>query len=90
MRLAYRDKHDAGSDRVVWPFALVYFEEARVLAAWCESRADFRNFRADRIVRMELLDEAAPRAPAAMLAEWRRRLRDSGRTILPETDSAPF
>ena len=90
MRLAYRDKHEVSSERVVWPFALVYFEEARVLAAWCEQRADFRNFRADRIVRMELLDETAPRSPVALLSEWRRALHASGRTILPETDSALF
>jgi predicted DNA-binding transcriptional regulator YafY len=90
MRLVYRDKHRADSERVIWPFALVYFDEARVLAAWCELRADFRNFRADRIVRMELLDEPAPRSPAAMLDEWRRALRDDGRTILPEPDSTPF
>jgi len=90
MRLVYRDKHDATSERVVWPFALVYFDEARVLAAWCELREGFRNFRADRIAGMELLDAAAPRSPAAMLNEWRRTLRDSGRTILPEPGSAPF
>jgi predicted DNA-binding transcriptional regulator YafY len=90
LRLAYRDKHDAASERVVWPFALVYFEEARVLAAWCESRADFRNFRADRIERMELLDDHAPRSPQALLDSWRRALQASGRTILPEPDSALF
>ena len=90
MRLLYRDKHDASSERVVWPFALVYFEEARVLAGWCELRADFRNFRADRIARIELLDEFAPRSPAAMLSDWRRALQASGRTILPEPVSAPF
>lgn len=90
MRLLYRDKHDASSERVVWPFALVYFEEARVLAAWCELRGDFRNFRADRIERIELLDEFAPRSPTAMLNDWRGALQASGRTILPEPDSAPF
>ena len=90
MRLLYRDKHDASSERVIWPFALVYFEQARVLAGWCELRDDFRNFRADRIARIELLDEFAPRSPAAMLNDWRRALQASGRTILPEPDSAPF
>ena len=90
MRLLYRDKQDASSERVVWPFALVYFEEARVLAGWCELRADFRNFRADRIARIELLDESAPRSPEALLDEWRRTLQASGRTILPETGSALF
>ncbi len=90
IRLAYRDKQEAASERVVWPFALVYFDEARVLAAWCELRADFRHFRADRIVGMALLDEAAPRSAGAMLDEWRRTLREGDRTILPESDSAPF
>jgi len=90
LRLTYRDKHEEGTERVVWPFALVYFEEARVLAAWCELRSDFRNFRADRIARIELLDETAPRSPVAMLSEWRRGLQRGGRTILPETDSTPF
>lgn len=90
MRLQYRDKQDASSERVVWPFALVYFEESRVLAAWCELRADFRNFRADRIARIELLDEFAPRPPQAMLDDWRRALQATGRTILPEPGSAPF
>jgi predicted DNA-binding transcriptional regulator YafY len=90
MRLSYRDKDGTVSERVIWPFALVYFDEARVLAGWCELRADIRHFRADRIIRMELLDEAAPRAPSALLDEWRKKLRESGRTILPETDSGLF
>jgi predicted DNA-binding transcriptional regulator YafY len=90
IRLTYRDRQEAGSERVVWPFALVYFEDARVLAAWCELRADFRNFRADRIARVELLDDVAPTSPEVLLGRWRRSLRDSGRTILPESDAAPF
>lgn len=88
--LDYRDKQDVISHRVVRPFALVYFEEARVLAAWCELRGDFRNFRVDRISVLELLDEHAPRSPQAMLSDWRRALRASGRTILTESDSGPF
>ena len=88
--LAYRDKQDVISHRVIWPFALVYFEEARVLAAWCELRGDFRNFRADRISLLELLDEHAPRSPQVMLSDWRRALRASGRTILTESDSGPL
>ena len=88
--LDYRDKQDVISHRVIWPFALVYFEEARVLAAWCELRGDFRNFRADRISLLELLDEHAPRSPQVMLSDWRRALRASGRTILTESDSGPL
>lgn len=87
IRLAYRDKHNATSERVVWPFALVYFEEARVLAAWCELRGGFRNFRADRVTLLESLDEQVPRSAQALLKEWRETLASSGRRILPENDS---
>ena len=90
VKLTYRDKQDVMSHRVIWPFAVVYFDEARVLAAWCQSRGDFRSFRADRIVQWEPLDERAPKSPEVLLDEWRRRLRESGVAILPESGSVPF
>ncbi|SFQ40219.1 WYL domain-containing protein [Variovorax sp. OK605] len=90
LKLTYRDKQDAVSHRVIWPFAVVYFEQARVLAAWCELRGDFRNFHADRIVELEPLDEPSPRRREILLYEWRRTLAASGLTILPESDSVLF
>lgn len=90
MKLAYRDKQGVTSHRVIWPFAVVYFEEARVLSAWCELRGDFRNFRADLIVRLEPLAEHSPRSPNVLLDEWRRSLQASGLTLLPESGSLPF
>jgi predicted DNA-binding transcriptional regulator YafY len=56
------------STRCVWPVALGYFEQIRVLAAWCELRAGFRHFRADRIDDVRLLDEPCPRGRRALLA----------------------
>lgn len=90
MKLTYRDKQGVTSCRVIWPFAVVYFEEARVLAAWCELRSDFRNFRVDLIVQLEPLIERPPKPPTVLLEEWRRRLQANGVTILPESDSLPF
>jgi predicted DNA-binding transcriptional regulator YafY len=75
---------------VAWPVALVYFEEARVLAAWCELRADFRHFRVNRVAHLEVLDELAPRSAQALMKDWREALRATGRTILPEPDSGPL
>lgn len=37
------------SQRRIWPFALAFFDHARLIAAWCELRQDFRHFRADRV-----------------------------------------
>ena len=72
LRLAYRDAAGQGSERVVWPFALGFFERTRMVAAWCERRLDYRHFRVDRIGTLELLEERYPRRRQEMLKEWRR------------------
>ncbi len=86
LRIGYSDPDGTASQRVIWPFALVYFEQSRVLSAWCELRNDFRNFRADRIVAAEMLDARYPQRRQALLEAWQQRVKESGRTILPEFD----
>ncbi len=71
LAIRYRDREAAASERVIWPFALAFFDETRVLAAWCEMRQGYRHFRADRIERAEMLDSRYPRRRAALLKEWR-------------------
>jgi len=71
LRIAYRDEKDAASERVVWPFALAYFQERRVMAAWCELRDAIRHFRIDRIVQAELGKERYPTPRHALLKTWR-------------------
>lgn len=57
LRLRYVDLKDVASERVVRPLACLYWGDAWTLAAWCEQRAAFRNFRIDRITGLEVLDE---------------------------------
>jgi predicted DNA-binding transcriptional regulator YafY len=57
LRIEYRDTRDNISSRVLRPLGCFYWGEVWTLAAWCESRADFRNFRVDRIQRVEVLEE---------------------------------
>jgi len=71
LTLDYRDASGRASVRVIWPFALGFFEKTRVIAAWCETRRNFRHFRADRIAAIELSDERYPRRRQALLKEWR-------------------
>jgi predicted DNA-binding transcriptional regulator YafY len=71
LRIAYRDEKDASSERVVWPFALAFFQERRVMAAWCELRDAIRHFRVDRIVQAELGSERYPTPRHALLKQWR-------------------
>lgn len=73
LTIAYRNADGTATERVVWPFAIGFFDRVRIIGAWCELRADYRTFRLDRISRMEPLPERYPRRRAAMLKEWRDR-----------------
>lgn len=49
VRLDYRDAAGNPSQRSICPLALVGWRHGWTLLAWCELRADYRNFRLDRI-----------------------------------------
>lgn len=87
LQITYGDASGAVSRRVVWPFALVYFDQSRVLMCWCELRNDFRNFRTDRITEAELLEVRYPKHRQVLLRQWRRSEHAVNRLILPELDS---
>lgn len=71
LRLTYSDEAGTVSVRRIWPFALSYFEQVRVVAAWCELRQDFRHFRTDRIIEMIPQNERYPRRRAVLIKAWR-------------------
>ena len=48
--ISYEAAQGSLSDRTIWPIAIVYFDDVRVLAAWCERRSAFCHFRVERCV----------------------------------------
>jgi len=52
---AYRRADGEVSQRIVWPLGLTYWGQIWSVAAWCELRKDFRDFRIDRISEFRLL-----------------------------------
>jgi len=71
VRLRYCDLKGRSSERVVWPFALGFFDQARVLVAWCELRGERRSFRCDQIEALEVLEECYPQRRQVLLKAWR-------------------
>jgi predicted DNA-binding transcriptional regulator YafY len=57
VRLRYLDLKEQFSERLVRPLGCFYWGEVWTLAAWCEVRDGFRNFRVDRIQALDVLDE---------------------------------
>lgn len=80
LRMTYADAKGRSSCRVIWPFALGYFEEARVLAAWCETRNGFRHFRTDRILKIVELGQRYPRRRHVLLREWQSVIATNNQT----------
>ncbi len=69
--LVYIDNDGSETRRTVWPFALGFFENVRVLVAWCELRQGFRHFRTDRIRQADMSESRYARRRQVLLREWR-------------------
>ena len=81
LRIVYTGEAGVGSERVIWPIALVYFNAARLLVAWCEMRKGFRHFRTDRIASAVALDDRYPKTRHALIKAWRAYEAESGRQM---------
>ncbi|PJK01836.1 transcriptional regulator [Lysobacteraceae bacterium NML03-0222] len=70
LQLDYRDAEDAPSQRRIWPFAMAFFDETRLIAAWCELRQDFRHFRADRVQHLADTGQRYPERRPSLMRRW--------------------
>jgi predicted DNA-binding transcriptional regulator YafY len=75
LRIRYRRQDGEETDRTIRPLAALFWGKVWTLAAWCELRQDFRNFRLDR---MDSLETGDP-----FEEEEGRALRDYLRNIGP-------
>lgn len=92
--IRYTDRQGKTSERVIWPFALGYLSRDLLLAAWCETRGDFRHFAVAQIESVQLLECAAPHSRQRLLRMWREAGRDtldeiSGAAPVLRLDSTP-
>jgi predicted DNA-binding transcriptional regulator YafY len=57
VRFAYARADGTPSERTVRPLGLYFWGSSWSLAAWCELREDFRNFRPDRMQGLQVLED---------------------------------
>lgn len=81
LHIDYADVNQTPSQRLIWPLALGFMNEARVIVAWCELRHDYRTFRTDRIVAVSQQGERYPGRRSDLLRTWRKlmQLDEAGR-----------
>jgi len=56
IRMRYTDERGEATERTVRPLGVFFWGKTWTLAAWCEMRVGFRNFRLDRVGEATLLD----------------------------------
>ncbi len=69
VRFRYVDKGGAGSSRTIWPLGLFFWGKSWSVAGYCELRKDFRNFSAERVTALELLEEKFEHLPGRTLRD---------------------
>ena len=72
VHFVYADAEKRLSERRVRPLSLYFWGEHWTLAAWCESRNDFRSFRLDRVIRVQVTDDVFADEPGKRLADYVR------------------
>jgi predicted DNA-binding transcriptional regulator YafY len=71
LRIHYKDAKGTDTDRVIWPFLLVYFDGGLLISAWCETREGIRHFHTNRIGTMSELPTRYPRRRHDLIKLWR-------------------
>jgi predicted DNA-binding transcriptional regulator YafY len=68
--IAYADEQGRRTNRVIWPIAMAYYVDVTLVGAWCELRADYRNFRVERIQSSKVLEEHFDQHGGRLFREW--------------------
>ena len=68
--IAYADEQDRRTNRTIWPIAMAYYVDVTLVGAWCELRADYRNFRVERIASSRVLEEHFDQDNGRLFREW--------------------
>ncbi|MCX9157350.1 YafY family transcriptional regulator [Niveibacterium sp. 24ML] len=68
----YADEEGTRTTRFAWPLGLFFWGQVWTLGAWCELREDFRSFRLDRLLKLELPGDHFPDTEGRRLADLLR------------------
>lgn len=83
LRITYEDRQGAVTQRRIFPLAVLYYEHAVMLLAYCTLRNDYRSFHVTHIQGVCPLDESFRPNRVRLLNEYvadlRRRMAEHGK-----------
>jgi len=80
IRFRYTRRDGEVIERTVRPLGLYFWGSSWSLAAWCEWRQDYRNFRPDRMEDLRLLDDVFDVQDGISLQDFLLRMEDDPRS----------
>ena len=84
-RVVYVALDGERTERVLRPLCLVHWGQVWTLAAWCELRGGFRNFRADCIQDLADCGDSFRNEPGKTLKDFLRRMAECGEEHAPKS-----
>jgi predicted DNA-binding transcriptional regulator YafY len=84
MHVVYEALDGERSERDLRPLGLYHWGKVWTLAAWCELRSDFRNFRADRITELVDCGDTFRDEPGRTLRDLLRHMAETRRSAGPD------
>ncbi len=79
LEMRYADEQGRGSQRVIWPIALIYYSDVIHIVAWCELRGEQRTFRSDRIASSALTGDGFRGNGERLRQQWVAGWKSDGR-----------
>ena len=70
LNIQYKTADDRQSNREIWPLGLVFWGNVWTLVSWCELRSDYRSFRLDRIMQLEITTKDYPHSEEINLQHY--------------------
>ncbi len=70
VKITYTREDGLATERIIWPFAISYFESKSLLIGFCELRNESRAFRIDRISKLETLSEKYKERRRKLIRDW--------------------
>jgi predicted DNA-binding transcriptional regulator YafY len=86
VELDYGDERGERTARRIRPLGVFFWGTAWTVAAWCELRDDFRNFRLDRMVSCRATGDAFALEPPVTLEDYIRAANDEAARAVSEPD----
>jgi predicted DNA-binding transcriptional regulator YafY len=68
--IQYKTEDNIETTRTIWPIGIAYYELQRLIVAWCELRQDFRSFRTDRLLSVNVRQEKYSERRKVLLKRW--------------------